>query len=49
MKFIGIIFIIILILWLFFHKRNDQPEYSTGLALGVSSLPNLMKHYVTIK
>jgi len=49
MKIIGIILIIVLILWLFFHKRNDQPEYFTGLALGASNLPNIVKHYVTIK
>lgn len=46
MKYIGIILISILILWLFFHKRNDQPEYFNGIALSASYLPDLVKHYV---
>jgi len=49
MKIIGMILIIILILWLLFHKRNDQPEYFAGLAIGASNLPDIIKHYVTIK
>ncbi|ADO67333.1 hypothetical protein crov299a [Cafeteria roenbergensis virus] len=46
MQIIGIILILILILWLFFHKRTEQQEYFKGLAFGASSLPDLMKHYL---
>ena len=52
-EYIGIIVIIILILWLIFHREKTIDEtkenfYQDSLGKTIMTLPNFTKHYIGI-